>query len=178
MDRQQKTAAIDRLQRTFAAAPHLVLASFAGLTVNQESDLRRRLRQAGGGYVVIKNRLAKRAAAGTPLEPLQARLTGPCAVATHPSDPVELAKVLTGFAKDNPQLVVMAAVVDAQQALDAAGVKQLAALPGLLELRAQLLALIQTPGTMLVRLVATPGTMLARVVDARRKIQAQDSPEG
>ena len=79
---------------------------------------------------MVKNRLAKRAAAGTPLEPLQARLTGPCAVATHPSDPVELAKVMTGFAKDNPQLEVVAAVVDAQQVLDAAGVKQLAALPG------------------------------------------------
>ncbi len=175
MNREQKIAAVERLQRVFAAAPHLVLARFGGLTVNQEGELRRRLDRAGGGYVVIKNRLAKRAAAGTPLESLRERLTGPCAVATHPSDAVELAKVLTGFVKDNPQLELLAAVVDARETLEPAGVKRLAALPALPELRSQLLALIQTPATMLTRLLVTPATQLARVVDARRESQTERS---
>ena len=79
----------------FAKTPHIVLATFSGLKVNQVNELRTKVRDVGGRYSVIKNRLAKRAAPGTPMEMLADRLTGPCALATHETDPVALAKVLS-----------------------------------------------------------------------------------
>ena len=173
MNRAEKTAAVEQMNESFSTAPHVILTSFRGLSVNQANELRGKIRQAGGRFQVIKNRLAKRAASGTPVEPLAARLAGPCAVATHESDPVSLAKALADFNKANPQLELLAALVDATELLDADAVKQLALLPGLPELRAQLLCLIQTPATTLVRLLATPGTQVARVVDARREQQEQ-----
>jgi large subunit ribosomal protein L10 len=171
VDRAEKIATVERLAESFKATPHFILAAFSGLTVNQANDLRARVREAGGSYRVIKNRLAKRAAEGTPVEKLAELLQGPRAVATHETDPVGLAKVLSEFAKENPQIELVGGLVDAKEVLDADGVKALAKLPGMLELRAQLLALIQTPATTLVRLINTPGGQLARVVDARREAQ-------
>jgi len=171
VNRQEKQSTVERLNGIFAATPHVILASFRGLSVNQETELRGRIRDIGGTYAVVKNRLAKLAATGTPMEPLAERLSGPCALATHASDPVVLAKTINAFAKDNPQLELVAGVVDARDLLDVAQVKVLAALPGLDELRGQLLALFQTPATTLVRLLSTPGTQLARVLDARRESQ-------
>lgn len=168
MNRAEKNAVVAELGEAFRESPHVILAHFQGLRVNQAVDLRRRIRGVGGGYRVVKNRLARRAAAGLGVERLADRFTGPCAVATHPSDPIALAKAVSDFAKDNPQLEVVAAVVDAAHLVDAAGVKQLAAMPGMPQLRAQLLALLQTPATTLVRLLQTPGTQLARVLAARR----------
>lgn len=169
MNRAEKTAVIEELNRTFQSAPHIVLAGFRGLTVNQANELRRRVAEAGGTYRVIKNRLAKRAAADTPVEELAKRFDGPCAVATHDSDPVALAKALAEFVKTNPELELQAGLVDGRELLEEADVKRLSAMPGLAELRAQLLALIQTPATTLVRLIGTPATQLARVLDARRE---------
>lgn len=171
MNRTEKTTVVGRMSEAFAVAPHVILASYQGLTVNQATDLRRRVRLAGGRVLVIKNRLARRAAAGTPLERLSDRFTGPCALATHPSDAIALAKAFAEFVKDNPQLELLAGVVDTTELVDAKGLKQLATLPGLPELRAQLLRVIQAPATTLVRLLGTPGTQLARVVDARRHSQ-------
>jgi len=167
--RAEKIQVVEGLHQRLENAPHVFVAKFSGLTAIQADTLRSEIRKAGGHYRVIKNRLAKRAAEGTGLALVKDRLTGPCAVATHPSDPVGLAKVLTEFAKKNPQVEIFAGVVDAAQALDGDGVKRLSELPGLPELRAQLLALINTPATTLVRLIGTPGTQVARVIDARRE---------
>ena len=111
----------------------------------------------------------RRAAEGTAVEHLAERLSGPCALARHESDPVVLAKTLSEFAKDNPELKLLGGGIDGKALIEADGVKQLASLPGLPELRAQLLSLVQTPATQLLRLVATPGTQLAQVLDARQK---------
>ena len=100
MKRADKIAAVEKMNKTFSTAPHAILTSFRGLTVNQASQLRSRIRQAGGEISVIKNRLAKRAADGTPMQPLVAQLDGPCALATHDADPVVLAKTLADFSKD------------------------------------------------------------------------------
>ena len=169
MNRAEKTTAIEELNLAFRQAQHIVLTSFRGLTVNQANELRRSVDEAGGRYKVIKNRLAKRAAAGTPVEELAKRFEGPCAVATHDSDPVALAKTLATFVEGNPELELIVGLVDGRDLLEKADVKRLAAMPGFAELRAQLLALIQTPATTLVRLLGTPGTQLARVLDARHK---------
>ncbi len=169
MKRSEKVGVVEELAGRFRSHPHAVLVSFTGLRANQANDLRRKLSRAGGSYRVIQNRLARRAASGTPVEVLSERFAGPCGLATHETDPVALAKTLVDFVKDNPQLDVIAGLVDGRDVIDAAGVKQLSALPGLQELRAQLLALIQTPATMIVRLVGTPATQMARVIDARRE---------
>jgi large subunit ribosomal protein L10 len=171
VNRAEKAAVIEQAQETFRRNPHLIVTAFRGLTVNQANELRRKIRSVGGTYRVVKNRLARRAAAETSAAGFGDRLTGPCGIAAHETDPVVLAKALAEFVKDNPQVELVAGVVDARTMLDAAGVQKLATLPGLLELRAQLLALIQTPATTLVRLLNTPGSQLARVVDARREQQ-------
>jgi len=165
--RSEKAAVVERLHELFQGSPHVIVTSFRGLTVNQDGELRRQIDRVGGSYRVIKNRLARRAVAGTAAEELGPRFLGPCGVATHATDPVALAKVLAEFAKANPQLEMVAGVVDAKDVLDAAGVERLSKLPGLLELRAQLLALIQTPATTLLRLLNTPGGQIARALNAR-----------
>ena len=171
MNRAEKVAVVERLNQTFSATNHIILTSLRGLNVNQATELRRLVRRAGGRIEVVKNRLAKRAAAGTPVELLVDKFSGPCALATHESDPVSLAKTLAEFNKQNPQLELLAGMIDAKELLDKAGVKQLASLPGLEELRAMLLSLIQTPATQLVRLLGTPASQMARVLDARREQQ-------
>jgi large subunit ribosomal protein L10 len=171
--RQDKAELVEQMNQSLSGIPHVILTSFRGLNVNQATDLRSRIRRAGGRVRVIKNRLAKRAASGTPAEPLVEHFEGPCALATHESDPVSLAKALADFTKDNPQLELLAGIVDAKDLLDKKGVKQLAALPGLPELRAQLLSLLQTPASQLVRLLSAPGSQLARALDAHREKQEQ-----
>jgi len=172
--RSEKVDVVESMGEAFAKTPHVFLATFSGLKVNQVNDLRTKVRSIGGSYKVIKNRLAKLAAPGTPLEMLAEQLTGPCALATHETDPVALAKVLSEFGKKNPELTVLAGVIDGKDLLDEAGVKTLSKLPGLPELRAQILALIQTPATSLVRLLGTPPSQLARAIDARReKLEAE-----
>ena len=174
MNRTEKVAVVEGLNKALSATPHVILASFRGLSVNQATELRRAVRRAGGRYRVVKNRLAKLAAPGTPLEQLVDQFAGPCAIATHDSDPVVLAKALSDFTKANPEVELLAGVVDAKEVVDAKGVKRLAGLPGLPELRAQLLSLVQTPATSLVRLLNTPGGQLARAIDARReKLEAE-----
>ena len=169
MERTEKSANVEQMTGVFQKAPHVFVTDFRGLTANQSVDLRRRIRQSGGSYQVVKNRLAKRAAVGTAAEKITAHLVGTRGVACHETDPVLLAKVLSEFAKDNPQLRLVAAVVDARDVVGADGIKTLATLPGLPELRAQLLALLQTPATQLVRLLQTPASQMARALDARRE---------
>ena len=172
MNRAEKTNVVEQLNQEFSNKPHIVLASFSGLTVNRANELRRKIRGIGGRYQVISNRLAKRAAVGTAAEALGSSFNGPCAIATHADDPVALAKAIAEFAKENPQIEMLAALVDGREFVDKSGVKQLATMPSLPELQSQLLALIQTPATTLVRLLGTPGTQIARVLDAR-----QEQPE-
>ena len=168
MNRTEKTAFVEELSTRFKETPNIFLAAFSGLTVGQATDLRRRVRAAGGTYRVIKNRLAKRATSGTPMEPLAEWLVGPRAMAFHDSDPAVLAKVLSEFAADNPELKLIGGVIDAEEVLDADAVKALAKLPALPELRAQMVSLIQMPATLLTRLMGTPATQLVAVIKARQ----------
>lgn len=169
MERTQKSSTVEAMAGEFRQAPHVFVTDFRGLTANQSVELRRRIRRTGGTYRVVKNRLAKRAAAGTAAEHVSSHLVGTRGVACHATDPVALAKVLAEFAKENPQLQLVAAVVDAKSVVGADGIKALATLPGLPELRAQFLALLLTPATQLVRLLGTPATQMARALDARRE---------
>jgi large subunit ribosomal protein L10 len=169
VNRTEKTSAVETLAESFKGIPHVILTDYKGMTAGQSTDLRRKLRAAGGNYRVLKNRLARRGSEGTAVGKIADKLRGTCGLAGHPNDPVALAKVLSDFAKDNPQLKLVACVVDAKDVYGADGIKQLATLPGINELRAQLLALVNTPATQLVRLVNTPAGQMARAIDARRE---------
>jgi len=169
VNRTDKNTVVEGLTESFRGMPHVILTDFKGMTAGQSTDLRRKVRAAGGSYRVLKNRLARRGSEGTAVGKIADKLRGTCGLAGHPSDPVALAKVLSDFVKDNPQLRLVACVVDAKDVYAADGIKQLATLPGLQELRAQLLALINTPATQLVRLVHTPAAQVARAIDARRE---------
>ena len=174
MNRTEKQELIDELHKEFKASPHAVLVDFRGLSVPAVTEFRRKVKAAGSHYRVVKNSLALRAAAGTPLESLGDKLVGTTGIAYSGDDPVALAKVLVEFAKDHPALSVKAGVVSGSQVLDAEGVKALSTMPGLAQLRARLLGLLQAPATQLVRLLGTPGTQLARVMKAHQeKIEGQ-----
>jgi len=173
MNRTEKQELIDELHKELEHSPHAVLVDFKGLSVPAATEFRRKVRAAGSRYRVVKNSLALRAAKGTALERLESRLEGYTGIAYTGDDPVALAKVLVDFAKDHPELSMKAGVVAGSQLVDAAGIKALSAMPGLKELRARLLGLLQAPATELVRLLGTPASQLARVVKAH-----QDKLEG
>jgi large subunit ribosomal protein L10 len=166
MNRTDKQQLIDELHKELQSSPHAVLVDFRGLSVPAATEFRRRMRASGSRYRVVKNSLALRASKGTPLEPLEAKFEGTTGIAYAGDDPVALARVLVEFARENPALSVKAGVVSGSQVLDAAGVKALSTMPGLPELRARLLGLLQAPASQLVRLLAAPGTQLARVLKA------------
>jgi large subunit ribosomal protein L10 len=169
MKRTEKQQLIDELHRELDASPHAILVGFRGLSVPAATEFRKRMRASGSRYRVVKNSLALRASKGTALERLESKFVGTTGIAYTGDDPVALAKVLVEFARDNPALSVKAGVVSGDQVLDAAGVKALSAMPGLVELRARLLGLLQGPATQLVRLLGTPATQLARVMKAHQE---------
>ena len=173
MNRTEKQELIDELHKELQSSPHAVLLDFRGLSVPAATEFRKRMRAAGSRYRVVKNSLALRAAKGTALEQIESKFEGTTGIAYSGDDPVALAKVLVDFARDNPALSVKAGVVSGSQLLDAEGVKTLSTMPGLSEMRARLLGLLQAPASRLVRLLGTPGNQLARVMKAH-----QDKLEG
>lgn len=169
MHRAEKQELIDDLHKEFGRSPHAILVDFRGLSVPAVTEFRRKVRQAGSRYRVVKNSLALRALKDTPLEGLGPKFESTTGVAYTGSDPVTLAKVLVDFAREHPQLVVKAGVVSGTQMLDAEGVKALSAMPSLSEMRGRLLGLMQAPASRLVRLLGTPATQLARVLKAHQE---------
>ena len=166
MQKAEKAELINELHQEFGRSPHAILVDFRGLSVPAVTEFRRKVRQAGSRYRVVKNSLALRAAKDTPLEGLSAKFENTTGVAYTGSDPVVLAKVLVDFAREHPQLVVKAGVVSGSQMLDAEGVKALSTMPSLPEVRARLLGLLQAPAARLVRLLSVPGGQVARVLRA------------
>ena len=169
MNRTEKQQLIDELHKELVSSPHAVLVDFRGLSVPAATEFRKRMRASGSRYRVVKNSLALRASKGTALERLQSKLQGTTGIAYTGDDPVAMAKALVDFAKDHPALSVKGGVVAGSQVLDAEGVKALSTMPGLPELRARLLGLLQAPATQLVRLLGTPGSQLARVMKAHQE---------
>jgi large subunit ribosomal protein L10 len=164
MDRAQKAELVSALHDTFAEIGVVVVTRNLGLTVAQSTDLRSKMRDAGASYKVTKNRLAKIAVTGTAYEQLGNLLTGPTALATSP-DPVAAAKVAVEFAKTNDKFEIVGGAMG-ETLLDVEGVKALASLPSLDELRAKIVGLIQAPATKVVQVVQAPAGQLARVFNA------------
>jgi len=144
-----------------------VVAEFRKLDVATVTNLRKKFRDGGVEYRVIKNTLARRAAKGTSLEPLSDDFTGPVALALSYGDVVAPAKILTDFAKDLETIRIRSGVVGGKK-IDVNGVKALAKMPGLQELRAMLLRLLSLPAASLVRAIGAPSSQLVRVIQARK----------
>ena len=164
MNRSEKTDAVAALNATFNEAAVVVVTRNLGLTVAQSTDLRLKMREAGASYKVAKNRLAKIALSDTQYVSLSDLLTGPTAIATS-ADPVAAAKVAVEFAKTNDKLEIVGGAMGST-VLDVEGVKALASMPSLDELRAKIVGLVQAPATKVVQVISAPAGQLARVFGA------------
>lgn len=172
MDRAAKSEMVASLGQVFKSTKVVVVAHYSGLTVAQMQTLRRQMRQAGASVKVAKNRLAKIALEGSEVASIASLLEGPALIAFS-GDPVAAPKVAVEFARTNEKLVILGGAMG-KTALDPSGVKALAALPSLDELRAKLVGLIQAPATKVAQVVSAPGAKVARVVQA----YANKSTEG
>ena len=164
MDKAGKAVALEAYKQVFADAGVIVVTQYSGLTVRELTDLRGKLKAEGANLKVIKNRLAKIALDGKGGDKAGAMFVGPVAIA-HSADPVAASKVVADFAKANDKLVLVGALMG-DQVLDQAGVKQLASLPSLDQLRGKIIGLIQAPATKIAGIVAAPAAQLARVIGA------------
>jgi large subunit ribosomal protein L10 len=164
MDRSQKAEAVAALNATFNEVGVVVVTRNLGMTVAQTTALRTKMRDAGASFKVSKNSLAKLAIANTDYAGIDDILTGPVALATS-VDPVAAAKVVVEFAKTNEKLEIVGGAMGSL-VLNADGVKALATMPSLDELRAKLIGLVQAPATKLAQLSTAPAAKLARVFGA------------
>jgi large subunit ribosomal protein L10 len=164
MDRDQKTAAVAELNRTFSEVGVVVVTRNLGMTVAQSSVLRGKMRDAGATYKVSKNKLAKIALDGTDYLSLGDMLTGPVGLASS-IDPVAAAKVAVDFAKTNDKFEIVGGAMGAT-VLDVDGVKALATMPSLDELRAKIIGLLVAPATKLATITQAPAAQIARVLSA------------
>jgi len=164
VNRSEKAEAIAELNQIFKDANLMVVTRQSGLTVQEVTDLRRKVRAAGASYKVAKNRLMLRALDGTAFKALGPMFTGPTAIA-YSKDPVAAAKVISTFAKDNEKLSIVGGALG-EKALDVAGVQALATLPSLDALRGKIIGLIQAPATKIAGVLAAPAGQLARVFGA------------
>ncbi len=164
MDRAQKPIVVEELNRTFNEVNVVVVTRNLGLTVAQSTALRLKMRDGGATYKVTKNSLAKIATKGTVYESISDLLTGPVALASS-IDPVAAAKIVVEFAKTNDKLEIVGGAMGST-VLDVNGVKALATMPSLDELRAKIVGLVQAPATKVVQIVQAPAGQLARVFGA------------
>ncbi len=173
MDRTEKRNFVAGLHQALADVSMIVVTHNQGLTVAEATELRRRMRAAGVTFKVAKNRLAHLALEGTPFDGLKPLLKGPTALAWS-TDPVAAAKATVEFARTNEKLVLVGGALGAQT-LDASGVRALAELPGLDELRARIVGMIATPATRVAGVLQGSAGQLARVFGAfaRKSEEAQ-----
>ncbi|MDF2367914.1 50S ribosomal protein L10 [Sneathiella sp.] len=165
MDRSQKEAVVTELKGVFNEAAVVVVAEYSGLTVAQMTELRVKMLDAGASFKVTKNRLARLALDGTDYGSLSEKLKGPVGIA-YSSDPVAAPKVVMDYAKGNEKFVVIGGAMGTTE-LDPAGVKSLASLPSLDELRGKLVGLLQAPATKIAGVLQAPAGQLARVLAAK-----------
>ena len=167
MERAEKRELVTSLNEVFANTGVVVVAHYTGLSVSEMTALRAKVSEAGGSVKVAKNRLAKLALQGTDIEHISDLFTGPT-VLVYSDDPVAAPKAVSDFAKSNEKLVVLGGALGSTN-LDADGVKALASLPSLDELRGKLVGMISTPATRIAQVVNAPAGQLARVFGAYAK---------
>ena len=164
MNRTQKEELVATLNKTFDETEMVVVTHYSGLTVAEISDLRDRIREAGAKFKVTKNRLTRLALKNTKFEGISNLFIGPTAIA-YSNDPVAAAKISVEFAKENNKLIVIGGALGSD-ILDADGVKALATLPSLDELRGKIVGLMQAPASKIAQVLQAPGGQVARVISA------------
>lgn len=147
-----KTSTIDEIKDNFDGAQGVVVVNYSGLTVEQDTQLRKQLREAGVVYKVYKNTLVKRAIAGTQFEGMTEQLDGPNAIAICATDATAPARILSNFAKTADALELKCGVVEGTY-YDAAGINAIASIPSRDELLSKLLGSIQSPITNFARVI-------------------------
>lgn len=165
MDRAAKRELIDRLHTVFDDAGVVVVAHNTGMVAAQSAEFRRVVKDAGGSVKVAKNKLVQLAIKDTATADISDLLKGPTILAFS-KDPIAAAKATVAYAKGNDKLVILGGAMG-KTVLDAKGVKALAELPSLDELRAKLIGLLNAPATKIARTVKEPGAQLARVIQAK-----------
>jgi large subunit ribosomal protein L10 len=166
----EKEKAVEELGGIFAKAGVVVVAHYAGLTVAQMQNLRRRMREAGGEVRVAKNRLAKIALEGNPAKGMGNFLKGQTVLA-YSDDPVAAAKVARGFAKDHDKYVILGGAMG-DQVLDPAGVETVASMPSREELIATIVGMIGAPAGNLVAAIGAPASDIAGILTTLEERQA------
>ena len=164
LTRQKKQQQVERLAGELKDSTSAIVGTFAKLTVAQDFALRRKVREAGGKYRVLKNKLAQRASAGTQVEAALKGLKGVSSVAYTSGDPVALAKALSGWVKENAEFSFKLAIVDGK-VINVDEIQELAKMPGKEELFSKLLMLINAPAQRLVTVISATGRDLAIVMD-------------
>jgi large subunit ribosomal protein L10 len=162
--RSDKEKDVEALKKEFEKAQNMFVAGFEKLTVQQDFELRKTVRGAGGNYRVIKNNLAEKASEGTPAEKVLSNLAGMTSLAYTSKDPVALAKALTAYAKANPTFTFKAGLVEGR-VVEVKSIQELASLPSREEILAKVLFLIQASAQRLVTALGGVGRNLAVVVD-------------
>jgi large subunit ribosomal protein L10 len=161
-----KVQAVETLKTRLGGVKTVVLTEYRGLTVQQLSELRKQLRAVAAEYRILKNRLAKRAIAASPLDGLAGHLTGPTGMIISTHDPVAVAKAVHAFARANQALTIKAGYVEGQM-LPPAELKALSDLPSREALRGQLVGALQGPLAQLVGLLTAPHRELVYVLHQR-----------
>jgi len=164
LDRTQKEEQVAYLNNIFTEAQVLVVTQNMGLSVSEVTDLRSKMRDAGGRFKVAKNRLIKLALKNTKYDHISDLFSGPTALA-YSSDVIAAPKVVSTFAKTNEKLVIVGGAMG-ETLLDAKGVDALASLPSLDELRAKIVGIISTPATRIAGVLQAPGGQVARVINS------------
>src|SRR5579872_5133911 len=163
MKREEKHQKAESLHEELKKSRTVILSGFEGLTVAQDTELRRQISKAGAQYEVVKNSLIERAAAGTEVEPAAQKLRGTTSVAYTATDPVSLAKILIDYAKENPALVFKTGVVEGR-VVSMAELESIASLPSREALLAKALYLIKAPGQQLAVTISGVARNLASVI--------------
>jgi large subunit ribosomal protein L10 len=167
MDRQQKEALVSKVRNDLTQSSIIIVTSQVGLTVSEVSDLRKKVRDAGASFKVLKNTLAQIAVKDTDVAGIGKFLKGPTALA-YSSDPASLAKVVVNFANGNEKMSVLGGIYNSG-VLSASDVKILATLPSLDELRGKIVGLISAPATKLATILQEPAARIARVLQQKSK---------
>ncbi len=164
MDKAGKAESLKMLGGIFEESGSVVVARYTGLTVAEMTQFRGKLREQGATAKVVKNRLAKLALGGKGGDDAAEMFVDQTVIA-YASDPVAAAKGAADFAKENDKLVIIGGIMD-DKVLDENGIKALAKLPSLDQLRGKLIGLIQAPATKVAGVVQAPAGQLARVISA------------
>ncbi|MCC2646508.1 MAG: ribosomal protein [Rickettsiaceae bacterium] len=164
MLKSRKLEFVSELESVYQASSSVIVTHYHGLTVSEITSLRKKLRENGANFKVVKNTLSKIATKTNDKSDIAELFSGPSAIA-YSEDPTIAAKLVVEFANSNDKLKIIGGIVN-QQVLDLEGVKLIAKLPSLNELRGKIVGVLQAPAAKLVGVLQAPASQLARVISA------------